>query len=104
MRSSNLANQAVRQAEVGHVWEEKISGGAGTLEVNKYASFRVRAVAATTVTIDGVLAATMGAGEILLFNAGGGANTSSANLVPSVTVVIVGTAFVQVARDQDRKA
>lgn len=102
MRTSNLANQAVRQSEVGHVWEEKLSGTAGTLEVPKYATFRVRAAAGGTVTIDGVLAATMIAGEILLFNAGGGTNDAPANLVPTVTVVLSAGAFVQVARDTDR--
>ena len=102
MRTSNLANQALREAEVGHVLEEKISGSSGSIEVPKYATFRVRATAATTVTIDGVLAATMAANEILVFNAGAGANDAPGNLVPTVTVTIVGTAFVQVARDVDR--
>jgi hypothetical protein len=103
MRTSNLANQAVRQAEVGHVWEEVTTNGSGTIEVLKYSTFRVRAAAAVTVSIDGILAATMVAGEILVFNAGGGAGTDAANLVPSVPVVITGTAFVQVARSTDRK-
>ena len=102
MRTSNLANQAVRQAEVGHVWEEKLSGAAGTLEIPKYATFRVRAAAAGTVTIDGVLAATLVSGEIMIFNAGGGTNDAPANLVPTVTVVITGNQFVQLARDNDR--
>jgi hypothetical protein len=104
MRTSNLANQAVRQSEVGHVWEEVITNGSGTIEVPKYSTFRVRAAGAVTVTIDGVLAATMTSGEILLFNAGGGAGTPAADLVPTVTVVITGTAFVQVARNNDRRS
>ena len=102
MRTSNLANQAVRQSEVGHVWEEVMSSSSGTREVAKYATFRVRATAATTVTIDGVLAATMAANEILLFNAGSGVNDAAGNLVPTVTITIAGTAFMQVARDVDR--
>lgn len=103
MRTSNLANQAIRQAEVGHVWEEVLTNAAGTIEVLKYATFRVRATAAVTVTIDGVLAATMTSGEILLFNAGNGEGTDSANFVPSVTVAITGASYVQVARSNDRK-
>lgn len=103
MRTSNLANQSIRQSESGHVWEEVITNGAGTIEVLKYSTFRVRAAAAVTVTIDGVLAATMVSGEILVFNVGGGAGTDAANLVPSVPVVITGTSFVQVARMTDRK-
>lgn len=104
MRTSNLANQALRHSEVGHVWEEKLSGAAGTLELPKYTTFRVRAAAGGTVTIDGVLAATMISGEILLFNTGGGSNDAAGNAVPTVTVAITGAQFVQVARDQDRKA
>lgn len=106
MRTSNLANQAIRQSEVGHLWEEVITNGTGTLEIAKYSTFRVRcATGPITVTIDGVLAATMTTGEIMLFNVGGGAGTDAANLVPSVTVQIAGagTAYVQVARNVDRK-
>lgn len=102
MRTSNLANQAVRQAEVGHVWVEQLTNSSGTLEILKYATFRVRAAATVTVTIDGVLAATMASGEIMLFNAGSGANDAAANLVPTVTVVISGNCYLQVARDKDR--
>jgi hypothetical protein len=104
MRSANLANQAHRQAEVGQVWEEKLTNAMGTLEINRFATFRVRATGATTVTIDGVLAMTMSAGEIALFNAGQGDPSPSGALVPTVPVVIAGAAaFVQVARDLERK-
>ena len=100
MRSANLANQASRQAEVGQVWIEKLSGAMGTLEMHKYSTFRVRAAAGTTVTIDGVLAMTMMLNEIAIFNAGGGDNLDTKN---SVTVVIAGAAaYVQIARDKER--
>lgn len=102
MRTSNLANQAVRQSEVGHVWEEKLTGAGGTLEVPKYSTFRVRAAAGITVTIDGVLAATMASAEIMLFNAGGGSNDAAGNAVPTVTVVVSGNCYLQLARDKDR--
>lgn len=103
MRTSNLANQALRESEVGQVWEEKVSGtGAASIEIPKYATFRVRASANSTVTIDGVLAATMVSGEIIVFNTGAGKNDAAANLVPTVTVDFTGTVYVQVARDFDR--
>lgn len=102
MRTSNLANQATRQSEVGHVWVELITNSSGTLELPKYSTFRVRAAASSTVTIDGVLAATMTSGEILLFNCGSGVNDAAGNIVPTVTVTITGTVYLQSARDKDR--
>lgn len=111
MKTSNLANESLRIAETGMVWEEQLSGAAGTLILKPFQSFRVRAAAAGTVTIDGVLAATMITGEILIFNAGGGQPTltdpTTTGVVlkqpPSVTVVITGAQFVQVARDSTRR-
>ena len=111
MKTSNLASEALRTAEVGMVWEEKLSGAAGTLQLIPYQSFRVRAAAAGSVTIDGVLAATMVSGEILVFNAGPGLPvktdpTTTGVVVKqavTVTVVIAGAQFVQVARDAGRR-
>lgn len=111
MKTSNLANESLRVAEVGMLWEERLSGAAGTLVLMPYQSFRVRAAAGGTVTIDGVLAATMIAGEILIFNAGPGLPTltdpTTTGVVlkqaVSVTVVITGAQFVQVARDAGRR-
>ena len=103
MRTSNLANQAIRQSEVGHVWVELLSGTAGTVEIPKYSTFRVRAAApSTTVVIDGVLAATMASGEIMIFNAGNGEGTPAADAIPTVPVTVTGGAFLQVARNVDR--
>lgn len=100
MRTSNLANEAIRQSEVGMVWEEKISGATGSIEVLPMASFRVRATGATTVTIDGVLAMTMTSGEIAVFCAGNG---NPDDTKPTVTITIAAAAaYVQVARDKDR--
>lgn len=111
MKTSNLANESMRTAEVGMVWEEKLSGAAGTLTLMPFQSFRVRAAAGGTVTIDGVLAATMISGEILIFNAGPGlpakTDPTTTGVVlkqaASVTVVITGAQFVQVARDAGRR-
>jgi hypothetical protein len=110
MRSSNLANEAARQADVGHVWEEKLTNQQGTLTLKPFQTFRVRANGATTVTIDGTLAMTMASGEIAIFNAGGGVpvdvDSSSGVVVRQgnvATIVIAGAAaWVQVARDNVR--
>lgn len=106
MKTSNLANEASRVAEVAMVWEERLSGAAGTLKLQPFQSFRVRAAAAGTVTIDGVLAATMISGEILIFNAGGGQPytvDTTTKQASAVEVIITGAQFVQVARDSTRK-
>lgn len=100
MKTSNLASQNLRVAETGLVLEEKLSGAMGTLEVLKVSTIRVRALGATTVTLDGVLACTMVAGEIILLNAGEG---NQSDPKATVTVVIAGAAaFVQVAREVNR--
>jgi hypothetical protein len=114
MRAANTANEAVRQAESGQVWEEQLSGTGGTLILLPYQTFRVRAAAAVTVTIDGTLAMTMVSGEIEKFNSGNGQpvpiNNEGINFVTpgfsaaySCTIVITGTAFVQVARPKARQ-
>lgn len=96
MKTSNLIAESVRQSESGLCWEEKITNATGSIEVAKNATFRVRATGATTVTVDGILAATMATGEILIFNAGDG-NPDSGKLTITVTIGAV-AGFVQVAR------
>jgi len=111
VKTSNLANESLRVAETGMVWEERLSGAAGTLQLMPFQSFRVRAAAGGTVTIDGVLAATKVSGEILIFNAGPGlpvrTDPTTTGVVlkqaVSVTVAITGAQFVQVARDAGRR-
>ena len=102
MKTSNLVTEALRQSESGQCWEEKITNNTGTLEVLKCATLRVRATGATTVTVDGVLAATMSAGEILILNVGDG---NPDDTKATVTVVIGAVAaFVQVARELKRQS
>jgi len=101
MKTANIASENLRQAETGLVWEEQLSGAMGTLQLLDYQTFRVRATGATTVTIDGILAMTMSAGEIAVFNCGNGNPDLN---TPYVAIVIGGAAaFVQVARDFPRK-
>lgn len=100
MKTANLISETLRHSESGLTWEEKITNNTGTLELAKASTFRVRATGASTVTIDGVLAATMSAGEIIIFNAGDG---NPDDTKPTVTVVIGAiAAFVQVARELKR--
>jgi hypothetical protein len=101
MQASNIASRTLRTSESGLVWEEKISNSTGSLELEPCSTFRVRATGATTVTIDGILAATMSSNEIMVFNCGDGDQKDSK---ATVTVVIAAAnAFVQVARNKDRK-
>jgi hypothetical protein len=98
MKTSNVISENMRTAETGLQWEEKLSGALGTLQIKPVHTFRVRATGATTVTIDGTLAATMSAGEIMIFNTGQG-NIINTGLT-YVTVVIAGAAaFVQVGKE-----
>lgn len=100
MKTSNLVTQTVRQSESGLTWEERISGSTGSIEVPERATFRVRATGATTVTIDGILAMTMSAGEIAILNSGDGNPDDTKN---TVTITIgAAAAFVQVAREIER--
>lgn len=101
MKTANNISETLRHSESGLCWEEKISNTTGTINVNKCATFRVRCVTTgTTVTIGGVLAATMLAGEILIFNAGDGDPDSTSALVP--IIIAAQAAFVQVARATKR--
>ena len=101
MRTSNLANEALRHAEVGQCWEEKLSNASGTIIVKPYQTFRVHSKnGICTVTVDGVLAMTLGNDETEYFNAGSGTPDSvTGKPATQVTVVIGASAYVQVARD-----
>lgn len=102
MKTSNLVTEAARQSESGQCWEEKVTNTTGSIELLPRTTFRVRAVGATTVTIDGVLAMTMSAGEIALFNTGDG---NPDDTKTTVTVAIAAAAaFVQVSRELTRKS
>lgn len=101
MKTSNLVTEALRSSDSGHTWEEKLTNATGSIEVPRNATFRVRATGASTVTIDGVLAATMATGEIIIFNSGDGDPDATKK---TVTVAIGAVAaFVQVSREIKRK-
>ena len=100
MQTYNIPARVNRNAEHGIVWVEKLSNATGTLEVPKYSAIRVRAMGATTVTLDGILACTMMANEIIVVNAGCGSNS---DIKRTVTVVIAAAAaYVQVGSEVER--
>lgn len=102
MQIYNESARVERNAEFGHVWVEVLSGTTGSIEVPKYSAVRVRAAAGSTVTIDGILAATMISGEILIFNSGrGSVGTTGTDTKRTVTITVSGNSFVQVARNND---
>ena len=100
MKTSNNISENLRQAETGLKWDEQLTNTQGTLLLLRAQSFRVRATGATTVTIDGVLAATMSSGEILIFNTGHGDQLNTG--LRTISVVIGGAnAYVQVAAESE---
>lgn len=102
MNIYNEPARVERNAEFGHVWVEVSSGAAITIEVPKYSACRVRAAGAVTVSMDSILAATMVSGEILIFNSGrGNVGATGTDTKMTVTLAVTGTAFVQIARNQD---
>ena len=100
MRTSNLPSGALRVAEAGLVWEERLTGVGGTLEISPYSIFRVHALAGLTVTVDGKLAMTMVADEVERFNTGDGKPDDTKI---TVTVVVSGACNLQVAREVERR-
>ncbi len=105
MHVYNEPARVEKNSESGLIWEEKITNTTGTIEVPKYSPVRVRATGATTVTVGGVLAATMSSGEIIIFNSGiGDIGATGTDTKRTVTVTIaVANAFVQVARTVEKK-
>jgi hypothetical protein len=99
MRNTNLPTGGMRTSEVGLVYEEILSNAAGTKEVLKYSAVRVRAVAAGTVTIDGILACTLKADEIIILNVGRGTVSDNKD---TVTVVFGAAVYAQVGREVER--
>src|SRR5688500_15889065 len=100
MRTGNLVTESIRQSESGQTWEEVLTNATGSVEVHRNSTFRVRATGATTVTIDGVLAMTMSAGEIAVFNSGDGDPDATKRTVTIEIGAVAG--FVQVARETYR--
>ena len=99
MKSANIPSGATRTSEVGLWWVEVLSNATGSVEVPPQSCVRVRAVASGTVTIDGVLAATLDQYEVMLFNVGQG---NPEDTKRTVTVTVSADSYVQVGQEVDR--
>ena len=99
MKSVNIPNGALRQVDVGFVWQEIYNGSGGaTFNAPWQSTIRVSAGANVTVTLDGVLAMTLRAGEHEYFNVGAG-NVPLQRFV--VVVIGAGDARVQIGQESD---
>jgi len=99
MRAVNLPTGAQRNLQVGCVLRELYNGSAGfTIELPFQYTIRVSAGADVTVTMDGILCATLRSGEVEYFNTGAGQTDG----LSTVTVVIgAGDVRVQVAEERE---
>jgi hypothetical protein len=97
MKNANMPAGATRNANVGLVWEEVITGDTGTIRAQIQGTVRVHALGATTVTIGGVLAMTMVAGMVEYFNVGTG--VAGDNRATVEVIIGVAAANVQVAKE-----
>jgi hypothetical protein len=99
MRAVNLPTGAQRNLNVGYVLREIYNGSGGfTTELPFQYTIRVSAGANVTVTIDGILCATLRSGEVEYFNTGAGITDGRS----TVTVVIgAGDARVQVGEEKE---
>ena len=103
MRASNIPSGATRTSEVALLWKEIKSGtspSTTTFELPSQSCVRVRAVKALTVTIEGVLAATMINTEIMLFNVGEGSPNDTKR---TVTFTVNDDCFIQVGQEVGMK-
>ncbi len=96
MRNHQPLTGAQRVCETGLLWKEVLTNGSGSVEVVPYSTVRVRANAGITITIDGVLAATMATNEVMLFNVGPG---NTADTKSTVTVAASGNCYMQIGRE-----
>lgn len=101
MKSTNMANGAQRNCDVGLAWTEIRSittAGITTHTVQPYSTLRITATAQTVVAIDGINAITILANTALNINVGPGI---PGNTVRTVVVTVNGTCAVSIAQDLD---
>jgi hypothetical protein len=105
MRASNILSGAQRTSEVSLVWKEINSGGgANQIEVPRHTAIRVRATAGTAISLDGVLAATMISGEIMIFNSGLGKTYGEmGDPKNTVTLAWTGACFIQLGMESQEQ-
>jgi len=100
MKTTNLPAGSQRISEVGLVWVEEFAAGTGTFDVQHQGSVRIRSVSGpVTVTVGGIVALTLEAGETEIINVGTGVANDGKT---TVTVVIAGgTSNVSVAKEKE---
>jgi hypothetical protein len=100
MKPVNLPSGAQRNVESGLVWRQVYNDAGGyTTELPFQYTFRVSAADDIEVYIDDVLAMTLRAGEVALFNTGAGKAGDDKN---TVTIELGGgDARMQVAEEKD---
>lgn len=105
MRLSNQLSAGTRSSEVSLVWKEVNSGGgAAQLEVPRHTAIRVRAAAGLTISLDGILAATMISGEIMVFNSGiGKQHGQMGDPKNTVTLAWSGACFIQLGMESQEQ-
>lgn len=104
MKTANLPAGSIRQSNVGLVWKQLFSGAGGYTDQGPVqGTIRVSSGAASlSVTIGGVLAATLRNGEVEYFNLGRGAVGDGR--VPVEFIIGAGDARVSIALETDSEA
>ena len=95
-RAINIPTSGSRVNEIGLVWREILTSGALTAEILPQTTLRIKCIATGTISLDGDLACTLDANEIIYLNTGRGNLNDSKN---TVTVVATGTMRIQMALD-----
>jgi hypothetical protein len=107
MRASNILSGAQRTSEVSLVWKEINSGGgASQIEVPRHTTIRVRCTngGGMTVSLDGVLSATMAHNEVMLFNSGiGKTYGQTGDLKNTVTLAWSSTCYIQLGMESQEQ-
>lgn len=98
MKTTNIPAGTQRMSNAGLVWEQKVAGGSTTFRATFQSTVRIHAIDVTTVTLDGVTALTLEAGETEYLNVGTGISDDK---LSTVEVVVSGTANVSVARETE---
>jgi hypothetical protein len=106
MRLSNQLSAGQRSSDVSLVWKEINSGGgASQIEIPRHTAVRVRSTHPNlTISLDGILAVTMGNGEILVLNSGIGKQYGE-NGDPKNTVTLAwsGTCYIQLGMESQEQ-
>lgn len=96
MRGANIPAGNQQFVDTGLVYNEVLSNAHTTVNIPEYATLRVRAVANSIVSIDGVTSMSLLAGEVEYFNSGQAFLTP---LTKTVAFSFTGNVYAQVGRE-----